>query len=88
MVGYTFSTSFPTTAGAFDPVKDAPDRSAFVFRMSPTGSQLEYSTFLEGIDKGSVFLRLMYASILYSSLYGELLARRWPAPFHIRAHVY
>ena len=53
VVGSTFSVNFPTTPGAFDTVKDTNNDSAYVFRLSPTGSQLEYSTFLEGTTLGA-----------------------------------
>ena len=53
VVGYTFSANFPTTPGAFDMVKNATNDSTFVLRLSPSGSQLEYSTFLEGVQNGS-----------------------------------
>ncbi|MCI0633936.1 MAG: hypothetical protein L0206_08495, partial [Actinobacteria bacterium] len=41
---------FPTTPGSFDPTKSVLDNDvAFVLRLSPDGSELEYSTYLEGI---------------------------------------
>ena len=48
VAGYTFSSDFPTTDGAFDPVKDTANASAFVLRLSPRGDRLMYSTLLEG----------------------------------------
>src|SRR5947207_2707210 len=54
VTGYTYSTSFPTTAGAlqttFGGVKDG-----FVAELNPSGSALVYSTYLggRGNDKGN-----------------------------------
>ena len=42
VTGQTFSSNFPTTAGAFD------TGSAFVTKLGPTGSNLVYSTYLGG----------------------------------------
>jgi len=47
VAGWTASPDFPTTPNAFEQVNDA-WHSAFVLRLSPTGSDLEYSTFIEG----------------------------------------
>jgi hypothetical protein len=49
VAGWTSHADFPTTPGAFDPVKNA-DHSAFVFKLERDGSDLVYSTFLEGSD--------------------------------------
>ncbi|UCH89274.1 MAG: SBBP repeat-containing protein, partial [Thermoplasmata archaeon] len=46
--GYTSSTEFPTTPGAFDRVLNSTD--VFVFKLNPTGSSLIYSTFVGGFD--------------------------------------
>jgi hypothetical protein len=47
VAGHTFSTDFPTTPGAFQ--RDLHGaRDAFVCRLSPTGSTLQWSTFLGG----------------------------------------
>jgi len=47
VAGRTNSMDFPTTPNAFERVNDA-GGCAFVLRLSPTGSDLEYSTFIEG----------------------------------------
>jgi len=44
--GFTGSAVFPVTSGAFDTTLSIPD--AFVLRLDPTGSFLEWSTFLGG----------------------------------------
>ncbi len=49
VTGQTLSPDFPTTPGAFDRVFGVED--AFVTRLDPSGSSLEYSTFLGG-DEG------------------------------------
>jgi len=43
VTGITFSTDFPTTAGAFQPAGSA---GAFVTKLDPAGSALVYSTYL------------------------------------------
>ena len=51
VTGQTFSSSFPTTTGAFQPKCGScsgGDSDAFVTKLSPTGSALLYSTFLGG----------------------------------------
>jgi len=47
VAGYTFSTNFPTTAGAFQTVK-AGEYDAYVTKLDPAGSALVYSTLLGG----------------------------------------
>ena len=49
VTGYTDSSDFPTTAGAFDTIND--DRDAFVSKLDADGSALAYSTFLGGADE-------------------------------------
>ena len=46
--GYTDSTNFPTTAGAFQPLFAGGIWDAFVAKLDPTGSALVYSTYLGG----------------------------------------
>ena len=46
--GYTYSTDFPTTAGAFDTSQDGGTQDAFITRLNASGSALLYSTFLGG----------------------------------------
>ena len=50
VTGYTLSTDFPTTAGAFQPVKGDSGSfyDAFVTKLDPAGSALVYSTYLGG----------------------------------------
>ncbi|MCZ6688143.1 MAG: SBBP repeat-containing protein [Planctomycetota bacterium] len=47
VTGSTKSADFPTTAGAFDETHNG-SYDAFVLRLDPTGSALEYSTFIGG----------------------------------------
>ena len=46
VTGYTYSSDFPTTTGAYDTVYN--DYDAFVTKLNPTGTGLLYSTFLGG----------------------------------------
>ncbi len=52
VTGYTFSTDFPTTPGAYNETGDGtisnPD--VYVFKVSPDGSTLVYSTYVAGSD--------------------------------------
>jgi beta-propeller repeat-containing protein len=49
VTGGTFSTNFPTTAGAVQPAATAGgSREAFVTKLNPLGTALVYSTFLGG----------------------------------------
>lgn len=45
IAGFTGSTNFPTTPGAFDPTHNG-FTDAFVTKLNPTGSALEYSSYL------------------------------------------
>jgi len=47
VTGFTFSSTFPTTAGAFQPYW-AGGSDTFVTKLDPTGSALVYSTYLGG----------------------------------------
>ena len=47
MTGFTTSTNFPTTAGAFDTTSNG-GGDAFVTKLDPTGAALVYSTYLGG----------------------------------------
>ncbi|MBI4744941.1 MAG: SBBP repeat-containing protein, partial [Actinobacteria bacterium] len=48
VTGYTSSSNFPTTAGAFDATHNGGYDDAFVAKLNPQGSGLLYSTFLGG----------------------------------------
>jgi hypothetical protein len=50
VTGYTESSDFPTTPGAFDTSHNGSDRDwdAFVVKLNPAGSGLSYGTFLGG----------------------------------------
>jgi beta-propeller repeat-containing protein len=49
LTGYTVSSNFPTTPGAFDTnFMPAGDFEGFVTKLAPDGSALDYSTFLGG----------------------------------------
>ena len=48
ITGVTYSTDFPTTAGAFDTTFNGGQYDAFVTKLNATGSGLVYSTYLGG----------------------------------------
>ena len=48
VTGFTWSTNYPTTLGAFQPAKAGGTVDAFVTKLNPTGSALSYSTYLGG----------------------------------------
>jgi hypothetical protein len=48
VTGYTSSTSFPTTAGAYDGVRNGGRYDVFVTKLSAAGNALTYSTYLGG----------------------------------------
>ena len=48
VVGYTGSTNFPTTPGAYDSSLNGVD--VFITKLDPTGSYLIYSTYLGGVE--------------------------------------
>jgi hypothetical protein len=50
ITGETLSTAFPTSAGAFDRVHNGTG-DAYVTKLNPSGSAIEYSTFLGGADE-------------------------------------
>ena len=49
VTGYTYSSDFPTTAGAFQTINSG-NYAAFVTKLNSTGSGLVYSTYLGGSD--------------------------------------
>jgi hypothetical protein len=49
LVGYTYSPDFPTTGGVLDTLHSGPS-DVFVAKLNPSGSELEYATFLGGND--------------------------------------
>jgi hypothetical protein len=52
ITGYTYSTNFPTTAGAFQNTSNGPT-AAFVSKVNPTATALAYSTYLGGNATGT-----------------------------------
>jgi hypothetical protein len=52
ITGYTYSTNFPTTAGAFQTTSGAPT-AVFVTKVNPTGTAKVYSTYLGGSATGT-----------------------------------
>jgi hypothetical protein len=54
VTGYTASTDFPTTPGAFQ-TTTRPGQSSFVTKLNPTGSSLIYSTYFSGTSGSGPF---------------------------------
>lgn len=52
--GYTTSTAFPVTPGAFKTSYASTGTEGFVTRLNPTGSYLEWSTFIGGVNDDKV----------------------------------
>ena len=52
ITGYTYSTNFPTTVGAFQNTSNAPT-AGFVSKVNPTATGLAYSTYLGGSATGT-----------------------------------
>ncbi len=54
VTGYTQSSNFPTTTGAFKTTQPSGAQASFVAKVNPTGSALVYSTYLSGggVDAG------------------------------------
>src|ERR1700687_1294803 len=82
LTGWTTSTSFPTTPGAFQTICDdgnacAYDCDTFVSKLNPTGSGLVYSTYLggSGAEIGSG-ISIDNASCAYVT--GETLSTNFP----------
>lgn len=48
VVGYTTSTNFPTTSGAYQTTKPGGTNDAYVLKLNSSGSALSYSTYLGG----------------------------------------
>lgn len=48
VTGFTYSLDFPTTPDAFDTSYNGPGRDAFMVKLYPEGSGLNYATFLSG----------------------------------------
>jgi hypothetical protein len=57
ITGSTASTDFPTTAGAYDTTYNASSgaANAFVTKLAPDGSALDYSTYLGGFNTSGFF---------------------------------
>jgi len=51
VTGYTYSSDFPTTPGAFDTTCNAGDYDALVVKLNAAGSALAYATFLGGSSR-------------------------------------
>jgi hypothetical protein len=62
--GFTFSSDYPTTTGAFQTVNNSAEYgnwNAFVTKLNPTGTKLVYSTFLGGSGEDGSTVNGLYA---------------------------
>ena len=84
VAGYTASTDFPTTAGAFQVHQSGGDGSAFVIRLDATGTRFLYSTYLggSGHDAASAIAldSLGCAFVTGHTLSADFPVTRRPAP--------
>jgi hypothetical protein len=55
VTGMTFSSDFPTTAGAFETSQSGINNDAFVTKLDASGSALSYSTYLGGANEDAGF---------------------------------
>jgi hypothetical protein len=78
VAGSTHSNDFPTTPGAFDPVKTDWSFDAFVTRLSPDGASLVHSTFLGGSDTDEA-IALVVDGMGSTYVSGKTSSRDFPA---------
>ena len=70
VTGYTQSTGFPVTVGAYDTIHISPGTDVFVSKFSSDGKELIYSTFLGGTHRS--------ISAFSSSVARAYCGHRWP----------
>jgi hypothetical protein len=66
VTGYTYSTNFPTTVGAYQTKLSGPT-GAFISKVNPTASALTYSTYLGGSGSGNTPCAACAAAITVDS---------------------
>ena len=78
VTGYTGSTNYPATSGAYDQSTDGTAYDAFVTKLNATGSALVYSTFLGGssTDKG---ICIVLDGVGNAFISGETFSSDFPA---------
>ncbi len=76
VTGYTRSTDFPTTTGAYDTSHNGGVYDAFVTRVNSAGTALEYSTYLGG--SGADYGYSIVASASMASVVGETNSTNFP----------
>ncbi len=77
VVGYTESTTFPTTAGAYSTTPPDGDTDAFLSILSADGSSLVYSTFLGGRNSDYIS-NLAFDTAMNIYLYGYTYSNDFP----------
>jgi hypothetical protein len=78
VAGYTWSSDFPTTMGAFDTSYNGGNYDAFITKLNPSGSALKYSTFLGGSDWDCIF-DIKVDSSGYACVTGKTTSYDFPA---------
>ncbi len=77
VTGFTFSSTYPTTTGAFQTQNSSVGTTAFVTKLNPAGTGLVYSTFLGGSGGDSAYA-LAVDSTLDAYLTGETGSTDFP----------
>lgn len=76
LTGYTNSTNFPTSSGAFDTTYNGGDGDAFVAKLNDNGGTLLYGTFLGGDESD-----MGYAIVLDGANNAYLTGQSWSPNF-------
>ena len=85
LTGYTYSTHFPTSSGAYQTVLNAGQSAdAFVTEVSPTGGSLVYSTYLGGSAFDAAYA-IAVASDGSACVAGDTYSTDFPVAFPVQA---
>jgi len=86
LTGGTHSSNFPTTAGAFDKIHNG-DSDVFVAKLDPTGSALDYATFLGG-NGSDIGFDIVLDSSRYAHLTGHTASPNFPTTVGVYDNTY
>jgi len=89
LAGYTHSSNFPTTPGAYDRTFNSVDSKsdAFISEFSSTGASLLYSTYLGGSDSDGV-RELALSASGYIYVTGETFSKNFPSTSGAFSRIY